>query len=125
MDYQAAFEKLKEEKDALLKDKDYLIQQQADEIERLRRDVKKQKEKMIELAKRSKALEADLDEWTEKAFVNQSKALENLRRTPKSGRWIVEQEGENGINIYCSECGKNGQFPKWDYCPNCGAKMGV
>ena len=36
---------------AELKDKDYLIQQQADEIERLRRDVKKQQEKMIELAK--------------------------------------------------------------------------
>ena len=51
MEYQAAFEKLKEEKDALLKDKDYLIQQQADEIERLRRDVKKQQEKMIDLAR--------------------------------------------------------------------------
>lgn len=36
---------------AELKDKDYLIQQQADEIERLRLDVKKQQEKMIELAK--------------------------------------------------------------------------
>ena len=36
---------------AQLADKDYLIQQQADEIERLRRDVKKQHEKMIELAK--------------------------------------------------------------------------
>lgn len=37
---------------AQVKDKDYLIQQQADEIERLRRDVKKQQEKMFELAKR-------------------------------------------------------------------------
>ncbi len=52
MDYQAAYKKLQEEKGALLKDKDYLIQQQADEIERLRRDVKKQQEKMIKLAKR-------------------------------------------------------------------------
>lgn len=34
-----------------VRDKDYLIQQQADEIERLRRDVKKQQEKMFELAK--------------------------------------------------------------------------
>ena len=51
MDYQAAYEKLKEEKDALLNDKDYLIKQQAEEIDRLRRDVKKQQEKMIELAK--------------------------------------------------------------------------
>lgn len=41
-----------EELMAQVKDKDYLIQQQSDEIERLRRDVKKQQEKMIELAKR-------------------------------------------------------------------------
>lgn len=34
-----------------MRDKDYLIQQQADEIERLRRDVKKQQEKMFGLAK--------------------------------------------------------------------------
>lgn len=40
-----------EELTAQVKDKDYLIQQQVDEIERLRRDVKKQQEKMIELAK--------------------------------------------------------------------------
>ena len=40
-----------EELMAQVSDKDYLIQQQADEIERLRRDVKKQQEKMIELAK--------------------------------------------------------------------------
>ena len=41
-----------EELMAQVRDKDYLIQQQADEIERLRRDVKKQQEKMIEMAKR-------------------------------------------------------------------------
>lgn len=40
------------ESSAQLADKDYLIQQQSDEIERLRRDVKKQQEKMFELAKR-------------------------------------------------------------------------
>ena len=40
-----------EELTAQVRDKDYLIQQQTDEIERLRRDVKKQQEKMIELAK--------------------------------------------------------------------------
>lgn len=40
-----------EELMAQVRDKDYLIQQQADEIECLRRDVKKQQEKMIELAK--------------------------------------------------------------------------
>lgn len=40
-----------EELMAQVKDKDYLIQQQIEEIERLQRDVKKQQEKMIELAK--------------------------------------------------------------------------
>ena len=38
-----------EELTAQVRDKDYLIQQQADEIERLRRDVKKQQEKMFEV----------------------------------------------------------------------------
>lgn len=41
-----------EELMAQVRDKDYLIQQQIDEIERLRRDVKKQQEKMIEMAKK-------------------------------------------------------------------------
>ena len=40
-----------EELEAQAKDKDYLIQQQTDEIKRLQRDVKKQQEKMFELAK--------------------------------------------------------------------------
>lgn len=40
-----------EELMAQVKDKDYLIQQQTEEIQRLQRDVKKQQEKMIELAK--------------------------------------------------------------------------
>ena len=39
-----------EELEAQVKDKDYLIQQQTEEIQRLQRDVKKQQKKMIELA---------------------------------------------------------------------------
>ena len=45
------YTKLIEALQAEVADKDYLIQQQADEIERLRRDVKKQHDKMFELAK--------------------------------------------------------------------------
>lgn len=41
-----------EELTAQVRDNDYLIQRQVEEIERLRRDVKKQQEKMLELAKR-------------------------------------------------------------------------
>ena len=41
-----------EERNAQLADKDYLIQQQAYEIQRLKADVKRQQEKMFELAKK-------------------------------------------------------------------------
>jgi len=40
-----------EELMAQVRDKDHLIQQQTDEIDRLRRDVKKQQEKMFDLGK--------------------------------------------------------------------------
>lgn len=98
MDYQAAYKKLQEEKDALLKDKDYLIQQQADEIERLRRDVKKQQEKMFKLAK----------------------------KLPKRGEWLPTNEHRPMWE--CSRCGwyvDEGGRKDFTYCPNCGAKMEV
>lgn len=111
MDYQAAYKKLQEEKDALLKDKDYLIQQQADEIERLRRDVKKQQEKMIELA----------------------------GKLPKNGKYVHGKEisreyiGDCLVSVdyedwRCSVCGivfEQWNIPKFNFCPNCGAKMEV
>lgn len=81
---------------AELKDKDCLIQQQADEIERLRRDVKKQQEKMIELAK----------------------------KLPKHGEWI-HIEGDDPWEWTCSVCMKkseiHGEEPA--FCPKCGADM--
>ena len=91
-----------EELMAQVKDKDYLIQQQADEIERLRRDVKKQQEKMIELAK----------------------------GLPKRGEWIVK--GANRIDCsvcghsVCFAFGlSEGSLNLYKYCPECGAKMEV
>lgn len=94
---------------AQLAGKDCLIQQQADEIERLRRDVKKQQEKMFELAK----------------------------KLPKRGEWIHGKElsrayignccvGIDYEDFRCSACGvvvEVCEKPKWNYCPNCGAKM--
>ena len=52
--------------------------------------------------------------------------------TEKTGRWI-EQEGYDGDTYYdCSECGESfcliDGTPTdnlYNYCPNCGAKMGV
>ncbi len=98
MDYQAAYKKLYEEKDAMLKDKDYLIQQQADEIERLRRDVKKQQEKMFELAK----------------------------KLPKRGEWILIDKHTIQCPLchrYLDLRGVNAGRGDANYCPNCGAKM--
>ena len=86
---------------AELKDKDYLIQQQADEIERLRQDVKKQQEKMIELAK----------------------------KFPKRGEWIEDRteivcskcHARFSDEIIFMNRNMEGEALK--YCPNCGAKM--
>ena len=99
-----------EELMAQVNDKDYLIQQQAEEIERLRRDVKKQQEKMIELAK----------------------------KLPKKGKYVHGKEisreyiGDCLVSVdyedwRCSVCGivfEQWNIPKFNYCPNCGAKMG-
>ena len=88
-----------EELMAQVKDKDYLIQQQADEIERLRRDVKKQQEKMIELAKKL----PKRSQWT------------NLR---------ISAEGTSSVEcVLCGATIHNGFTKEPNYCPNCGAMM--
>lgn len=115
---------------AELKDKDYLIQQQADEIERLRRDVKKQQEKMFDLAKAR-----ELKEMEEiKTWVHQRGAVivdydiyemltHNYGRKPKRGKWIDTVTA--GIEeTVCSVCRCSG-FHHFKYCPGCGAKMEV
>ena len=101
-DAAAAIEALQAE----LIDKDYLIQKQADEIDRLRLDVEKQQEQMIELAK----------------------------KLPKRGEWIEDTTtyaGPGLSNYKCSLCGKicgtwrmglkPSELPNW--CGNCGADM--
>ena len=93
-----------EELMAQVKDKDYLIQQQTEEIQRLQRDVKKQQKKMIELAK----------------------------GLPKRGEWKINEKC--GYKYQCSICGMFSGLDKVDvesgwtlnnYCSNCGAKMEV
>ena len=37
---------------------------------------------------------------------------------PKTGEWI-----DDGCIEKCSQCGERREFPHWDFCPNCGAKM--
>lgn len=51
---------------------------------------------------------------------------------PKKGHWNGISDGyADGYPVYdeweCSCCGliEEGEEPTWNYCPNCGAKMGV
>ena len=117
-----------EELAAQVKDKDYLIQQQTEEIQLLQRDVKKQQEKMIELAKTR-----ELKEMEEvKTFVHQRGAvvvdydiyemlIHNYGREPKRGKWIDTVTA--GIEeTVCSVCRCSG-FRHFKYCPGCGAEM--
>lgn len=49
------------------------------------------------------------------------------------GEWIEDYETFVDANGYesepiqtgwcCSECGKDGGLPNWNYCPNCGTMM--
>ena len=42
----------------------------------------------------------------------------------KKGHWeIYVVSMIDGEDCRCSECGKCGCAPYWEYCPNCGAKM--
>lgn len=41
-----------------------------------------------------------------------------------TGHWIVYPiYPDGGEDVKCSECGKRGCAPYWDYCPECGARM--
>ena len=45
----------------------------------------------------------------------------------KHGRWedrTIEEVSLNGLFYKCSLCGKATRYDLWNYCPNCGAKMG-
>ncbi len=49
---------------------------------------------------------------------------------PKKGKWISADAIFGGVPFYCSECGENTRDtvmgkPRWNFCPNCGAKMEV
>lgn len=57
----------------------------------------------------------------------QEKALSKLPSAEKTGKWICEPHpiwGKLGMHIAkCSECGFSGVTDKWNFCPDCGAKM--
>lgn len=41
----------------------------------------------------------------------------------KRGEWNVRIFGRDGTDTYCSVCGRGGNRPYWNFCPNCGANM--
>lgn len=42
----------------------------------------------------------------------------------KKGKWeIYVISMLDGEDCRCSECGKTGCVPYWNFCPNCGARM--
>ena len=50
----------------------------------------------------------------------QEKMLDELYKRQKKtvGKWIMD-----GCIEKCNICGERRDFPHWEYCPNCGAKM--
>ena len=46
--------------------------------------------------------------------------------TEKTGRWITTRTLMHDGEYYCDKCKRNApNNEKWDFCPNCGAKMEV
>ena len=50
-------------------------------------------------------------------------AIEALKEQRPHGEWVLDKEISFVFNIYeCSKCRFNGS-KRWNFCPNCGAKM--
>ena len=50
--------------------------------------------------------------------------LLSLEQEPKTGHWITTRTFMHDGEFYCDRCKYDSpQNEKWDYCPNCGAKM--
>lgn len=73
---------------------------------------------------REAAVNACLNKWDKdyKEIVADIRALPPVTPAKKTGHWINTAEPYMSDNIVCSECGFN-SIARYDYCPNCGAKM--
>ena len=50
--------------------------------------------------------------------------LDEMKSERKKGKWeIYVISMLDGEDCRCSECGKTGCVPYWNFCPNCGARM--
>lgn len=53
-------------------------------------------------------------------------AIKALEQKPKTGHWITTRTFMHDGEFYCDRCKCEApKNEKWDYCPNCGAKMEV
>ena len=85
-----------------------------------------------ELTKEEKAL---LQKWRDNRGISMKDfedAMDSLEQEPKTGHWKVVSDGygDNAYICECSECKDTvwvykDADRKWNFCPNCGAKMGV
>ena len=70
---------------------------------------------------------AETAEKTEKAEETEETPRDNLPSVnpqPKTGHWITTRTFMHDGEFYCDRCKCDSpQNEKWDYCPNCGAKM--
>ena len=67
---------------------------------------------------------------TLKPFVIKKGVMENIKAIPNAdvrenihGEWIKDEKMSIVFDIYrCSRCSADGE-PRYNFCPNCGAKM--
>ncbi len=50
--------------------------------------------------------------------------IPSVNPQPKTGHWITTKTFMHNGEFYCDKCKcESPKNEKWDYCPNCGAKM--
>lgn len=67
-----------------------------------------------------------IDKWALDKLIRDSR-LAVMAEAARFGHWKVEEVHSNWTDYYllkCSKCGADFKTgAKWNYCPNCGAKM--
>ena len=68
-----------------------------------------------------------LNRFVRKIVIDAVRALPSAQPERKTGHWVGHWI-EGGEPYHCSECGEFTREtvmgkPRWNYCPNCGAKM--
>lgn len=59
-------------------------------------------------------------------LITNIKHLPSVTPQPKTGHWITTRTFMHDGEFYCDKCKCDSpNNEKWDYCPNCGAKMEV